>query len=110
MAEKLGVSEVKDILAVGVQVTKLVSALSDGVGISDLGALLSAAKAVKPAIDAVKSGKLIPELKDLDETEKAELNGYVKVELDDIDESVLGSVVEKAFSVALDLCDLLKVV
>lgn len=101
--------DLKDVLGLGVGVYKLINALSDGVGITDLGALLGAAKAVKPALEAVKSGRIIPELKDLDDTEKTEIKFWFHQQVASVPETEVEKVLEQVLSVTLDLCDLLKV-
>lgn len=106
MADKLGISEVKDVLALGIGVGELVEALSDGVGISDIGALLAVAKRVKAGVAAVKSGKIVPELKDLDEAEKAELKAFCVEDLDLSDEN-LEAQIEGGLAIAVELCALL---
>lgn len=109
MAEKLGFEEVKAVVNCGLKVGELVDALSDGIGIGDIGALLRAAKSVKPAIDAIKSGKLVPELKDLDDEEKAALKTFIGEEFD-ISNDALEDTIEKAINVVVDLSEILKAV
>lgn len=106
---KLGIQELKDVVNCGICLGELVDALSDGVGLSDIGAALRAAKSVKPAIDAVKSGLIVPELKDLDESEKAELKTFVGEEFD-ISNDGIEEVIEKAINVVIELSDILKAV
>lgn len=107
--EKLGIEEVKAVVDCGLKIGELVDALSDGIGLGDLGALLRAAKSVKPAFDAIKSGKLIPEVKDLSDEEKADLKAFVADDFD-IENDALEAVVEKALSVVIDLSALIQAV
>lgn len=107
--QSLGTEEVKQVLALGVRAAELIDALSDGVGLSDLGALLRAAKAVKPAVEAIKSGRLVPAIKDLDEVEKADLKAWAVAELN-LKDDELEAKIEKAIAVAVDLTDLVKAI
>jgi hypothetical protein len=106
---KLGTAEVKSVLALALSLGRLIESLSDGIGLGDIGALLSCAKKVSPAIGAFKSGLVIPELKDLSDEEKADLKAFVSSEFDLQDDNIEFAV-EKGLSIAIDLCDLLKVV
>lgn len=108
MPEKLGIQEVKQVLALGVSLGQLVEALSDGVGLGDIGKLVAVVKRAPAGISAVKSGKVIPELKDLDDAEKTELKNWSKEELDLKDDN-LEAKIEAGLWVAIDLCDLLKI-
>ena len=103
----LGIQEVKDVLVLGIRLGEIVDALSDGVGISDIGAAIRLAKSVKPAMDALSGGQLLPEFKDLDDAEKQELKDFCVSELDLRDDG-LEDVIEKALLVVIDLSGLLK--
>jgi len=107
MQEQFGIDEVKSVIQMGLSVGELVDALSDGIGLGDIGALLRAAKAVKPAIDALKSGKLIPEIKDLSDEEKQQLKDFVAAEFD-IKDDALEAAIKKGLQIAIDLSDLIK--
>lgn len=108
MPVKLGIEEVKQVLALGVALGQLVEALADGVGLGDIGKLVAVVKRAPSAISAIKSGKVIPELKDLDDAEKAELKAWAKAELD-LKDDKLEEKIEAGLWVAIDLCDLLKI-
>lgn len=108
MPEKMGIAELKSVIGLGLALGELVESLADGVGLSDIGSLLSVAKKVSPAITAIKSGLLLPELKDLSDLEKAELKSYVANEFVLKNES-LELAIEKGLHVAIDLSELLKV-
>ena len=106
--EKLGVSELKNVLGLGLSVGQLVEALADGVGISDIAKLVGVVRKAPSAIAALKSGKVLSELKDLDDTEKAELKAYVAAEFDLADDKIEAAI-EAGLNVAIDLSDLLKI-
>lgn len=108
MAEKLGTQEVKDVVAGALGVSSLIEAVADGISIGDIGELVQAARKVPAAIAAIKSGKLIPELKDLDDAEKADLKKW-SVDECDLEDDKAEAVIEQVLSVAIDLSDLLKV-
>ncbi len=105
---KLGISEVKNVVSLALSLGELIESLSDGVGISDIGSLLSCAKKVSPAITAFKSGLVVPQLKDLNDDEKAELKSFIEAEFD-LKDDALEMGVEKGLGIAVDLCELLKV-
>lgn len=106
--EKLGIAEVKSVLLMGLSTGELLDSLVDGVGISDLKPLLKTGLSVKPAIDAINSGKFIPELKDLDDAEKTELKQFIRDNFD-LKEDNLEIQIEAGLEIAVDLCDLLKI-
>ena len=106
--EKLGIEEVKLALGLGISVGELVESLADGIGLSDIGKLVSVVKHAPSAISSIKSGKIIPELKDLDEAEKTELKDYLKEEFDLSDDN-LEAKIEAGLFVVIDLCGLLKI-
>lgn len=108
MSEKLGVSEVKDVLGLAISLGELVEALSDGVGISDIGKLVTVVRKAPSAVSALKSGKVLPELKDLDAQEKEELKAWAATEFD-LENDKVEAAVESGLNVAIDLCDLLKI-
>lgn len=103
----LGIQEVKDVVRMGLCIGELVDALSDGIGLSDLGALLRAAKSVKPAIDALRSGQLLPELKDLSDAEREELKAFIADEFD-LSNDALEAAIEKGLQIAIDLSKLIE--
>lgn len=106
--EKLGISEVKDVLGLGLAVGELVEALADGVGISDIAKLVGVVRKAPSAVSALKSGKVLPELKDLDAEEKAELKAWAAQEFQ-LQNHNVEAAVEAGLNVAIDLCDLLKI-
>lgn len=103
----VGVDNLKAVVALGLHLGELIDSLSDGVGLSDIGPALRVAKSVKPAIDAVGGGKLVAELKDLSDEEKAELKAFVESEFD-ISNDNLEQMIEKAIGVVVDLSDIVK--
>lgn len=103
------VQEVKDVVGLGVGVAELVDAVADGVSLGDVMQLVGLLKKVKPAIDAVKSGKLLDEVKALDQASQDELKKWFEEELDLKDDKV-ELVVEQAWGVVLGLSELIKVV
>ena len=105
--EKLGTQELKDVLGLGLALGELVEALADGVGISDIAKLVGVVKKAPAAVAALKSGKVLPELKDLDDAEKAELKAYAASEFNLANDKVEAAV-EAGLGVVLDLADLLK--
>jgi hypothetical protein len=105
MPEKLGIEELKSVLILGIHLGELVDSLSNGIGIDDLGPLVRVGKSVKPAIDAIKSGKIIPEAKDLDAEEKVALKAFIVEELD-LENDNLEAIIEQALSVVVDISDL----
>ncbi len=107
--EKLGIEEVKAVVKGPLALAELVDALADGVGLTDIGSLIKAGASVKPMIAAIKTGKLIPELKDLDEAEKAELKKFI-AENFNLKDDEIELKIELALSVVVDLTDLLNVV
>lgn len=106
--EKLGIVEVKEVLGLGIAVGQLVESLADGVGISDIGKLIAVVRKAPAAVNAIKSGKVLPEIKDLDDAEKAELKAYAASEFDLADDKVEAAI-EAGLFIAIDLCDLLKI-
>jgi hypothetical protein len=105
--EKMGIESIKDVLAFTFSTVNLVEALGDGVGLGDIGALVSVAKRAPKGLSALKSGMLIPELKDLDESEKLALKEFCVSEFDLKDDKLEG-LIETGLVVAIDLTDLLK--
>jgi hypothetical protein len=86
--DKLGIDEVKEVLGLAFSVGQLVESLSDGVGLNDIGKLVSVVKKAPSAVTAIKSGKVIPELKDLDDNEKSELKKWAASEFDLSDDKI----------------------
>lgn len=103
------VQEIKDVVSLGIGVAELVDAVADGVSIGDIWSLVGLLKKVKPALDAVKSGKLLDEYKNLDQPSKDDLIAWFDAELDLKDDKV-EQVIESAWSVVVGLGDLVKVV
>ena len=103
----LGIQEVKAVVKMGLAIGELVDSLSDGLSLSDLGPALRVAKSVKPAIDALKSGQLLPELEDLSDDEREELKQFVADEFD-ISNDSLEAAVEKGLQIAIDLSKLVE--
>ena len=97
----LGIQQLKAVVKMGLCIGELIDGLADGVSFADIPVAWRAAKAVKPAFDAVKSGQLIPELKDLKADEIDELKVLIE-ELDLRSDSLEQSIEEK-INYALDL-------
>jgi hypothetical protein len=104
---KMGIEELKSVILLVLNSTELGFALADGVDFGDLPEGLAAVKAFGPGLAALKSGLVIPEIKDLDDVEKAELKMFVGEEFD-IDEDTIEVAIEKVLSIAIDFSDLLK--
>lgn len=102
-----GIEQIKSVVSLGLHLGELIDSLSDGIGLGDLGPALRVAKSVKPAIDAIGGGKIVSELKDLSDEEKAELKAFVESEFDIHDDN-LEALIEKAIGVVLDLSDIVK--
>jgi hypothetical protein len=98
---------IKDVVLLGVSVAELVDSVADGVSLGDVFSVVGVLKKVKPAIDAVKSGKLIDEYKALDQAGKDELVKWFEEELDLKDDKV-EAMIEQAWKVVVDLNDLVK--
>lgn len=93
MSEKLGIKELKDVVAFGLDVGE---ALSDGVGIEDVSALFGIA-------DAIAGISEVPaELADLDEAEAEELKKFVAEEFD-LPDDRLEEFIEAAISAVIGL-------
>lgn len=107
MPEKLGIEQIKSVVLLGIHLGEMVDSLSNGIGLDDLGPALRVVKSAKPAIDAIKSGQLLPELKDLSPEEREELKALVDSELD-LESDALEAVIEKALHVVIDLSDIAK--
>jgi len=74
-----GIEELKDVVKAAISIGE---ALSDGIGLEDLGALLD----LPAAIDGIS--EVPEELSDLDETERAELQAFIQSEFDIPDDQV----------------------
>jgi hypothetical protein len=96
------VQEIKDVVQLGISVVELVDSVADGVSLGDIFQVVGVLKKVKPAIDAVKSGKLLDEYKALDQTSKDELVKWFDSELE-LKEDKVEAVVEQVWAVILDL-------
>lgn len=107
--EKLGIEELKSVVSLGIALGEFVDHIADGLGLSDVPSGIKLVRHVPGAVAAIKSKKVLPELKDLDEAEKAELKSFIKTEFD-IKDDELEIKIESALFVVIDLADLLKVV
>lgn len=105
----MAVENIKDVVGLGIGVAELIDSVADGVSLGDIFGVVGVLKKVKPAIDAVKTGKLIDEYAALQETEKQELVKWFEVELD-VKNDQVELVIEQAWKVALDLNDLVKLI
>lgn len=101
--------EIKDLILLPISVAELVDSVADGVSIGDVFSVVGVLKKVKPAIDAVKSGKLIDEYKNLDQAGKDDLVKWFDEELD-LKEDKIEAVIEQAWAVVVDLNDLVKLI
>lgn len=103
------VQEIKDVVNLAIGVGELVDAVSDGVSLGDVMQLVGLLKKVKPAVDAVKSGKLIDQVKQLDQASQDELKKWFEAELD-LKDDAMEQVIEQAWVVVLGLSELVKLV
>lgn len=99
---QLGIQELKDVVRMGLAVGNLIDALADGIGISDLKALWKAGISVPAGVRAVKSGLLIPQVKDLQPEEKADLEAMVREEFD-LKNDGLEQAIEDAIATAIQI-------
>lgn len=100
---------IKDVVSPVIAVGHLIDSAADGVSLGDIMGVVGVLKKVKPAIDAIKSGKLVDEYKALDETGKAELAAWFNSEFDITNDSVEAAV-EQAWVVVLGLSELVKLI
>ena len=101
-----GIQETKELVGFVLSVGEGVAALADGgVSFSDVVKFVEAARRAPAGIGGV--GMVLPELKDLDEAEKAELKKFVEEDFD-IPQDSVELAIEAAFKVGIDLSDLLK--
>lgn len=103
------VQEIKDVMAFGIGVAELIDSVADGVSLGDIFSVVGVLKKVKPAIDAVKSGKLLDEYVKLDQAGKDELIKWFDAEFD-IKEDKAEMVIEQVWVAVLDLNDLVQLV
>lgn len=103
------VQEIKDVVNLAIGVGELVDAVSDGVSLGDVMQLVGLLKKVKPAVDAVKSGKLLDQVKQLDQASQDELKKWFEAELD-LKDDAMEQVIEQAWVVVLGLSELVKLV
>lgn len=99
------VQEIKDVVGLAIGVAELVDSAADGVSLNDIFAVVGVLKKVKPAVDAIKSGKLVDEYAALDASAKSELVAWFGSELDIKDDQV-EAVIDQVWAVVLDLNDL----
>ena len=99
--------KIKDVVSPAIAVAHLVDAAADGVSIGDIMGVVGVLKKVKPAIDAVKSGDLVNDYKNLDEAGKAELKAWFESELEMKNDNI-EQAIEQAFVVILGLSELVK--
>lgn len=99
--------EIKDLISPVISVAQLIDEVADGVSLADILKVVGVLKKVKPAIDAVKSGKLVDEYKNLDEAAKAELAAWFNSELD-LKNDQVEAAIEQAWLVLLSLNELVK--
>lgn len=99
------VQEIKDVVELGISVVELIDAVTDGVSLGDVLSVVGVLKKVKPAIDAVKTGKLLDEYVALDQAAKDELIKWFDTDLS-ISNVNVEKVIEQVWAVVLDLNDL----
>lgn len=97
----LGVDKIKAVLDLVISGADLGNAVSDGVGLGDLPEGIAFVKSIGPAIEAIKSGQIIPEAKDMSDEEKAQLKAY-------IEENANIPMVKQILDVLVDLSELIK--
>ncbi len=109
MAEKRGVSELKDLLAfVLALLAASFDALADGkIGISDALRFLSALRKIGPALKGLT--EIRAELADLTEAEKQELVAYIAGEFN-IENNTVEQYIEQALALVVSLLDFLPLV
>ena len=101
--EKLGISNIKELVDFGLSAVELVSSLADGVSFGDLGPAMATAKKVQPAL---KDAHLAwPEYQDMDEVEALELESFVESEFD-IPNDKVEVAIEQGLKVAVALREL----
>lgn len=105
----MNTQEIKDVVAPVIGIAELVDAVADGVSIGDVLSVVGVLKKVKPAIDAIKSGKLVDEYAKLDQAAKDELVAWFATELD-IKDDKIEQAIEQSWKVILDLNDLVKLI
>ena len=89
----MGIEDLKDVVKAGLS---LGQALSDGIQISDLGALMDVPDAI------VGISNVPAEIADLDEAEKEELQQFVKANFDIADDN-MEEIIEEAVVLAISL-------
>lgn len=100
------VQEIKDVVSLAIGIGELLDSVADGVSLGDIFQVVGVLKKVKPAIDAVKSGKIVDELKALDQPAKDDLEAWFVAEFD-IKSDQVEAVVEQGFKAILELTSLL---
>lgn len=101
--------EIKDVVGCAISIAELVDSVADGISLGDILSVVGVLKKVKPAVDAVSSGKLLDEYKNLDQASKDDLVKWFESELD-LKEDSIEQVVESGWKVVLELSELLKLV
>lgn len=102
------VQEIKDVVGLGIGVAQLVDSAAAGLSFSQVFGVIGVLKQVKPAIEAVKSGKLLAEFQDLDDAEKADLVSWFDSSFQ-IKEQDVEQLIEKIWLAVLSLSDLAKI-
>lgn len=100
------VQELKDVCALAIGVAELLDNVADGVSLGDIISVVGVLKKVKPAVDAIKSGKALEEFRALDDMAKAEVGNWFNEEFE-ISNDKVESVIEQAFVSLLALNELL---
>lgn len=98
--EKLGIANLKPLVALVVELGNVGDAMGRTQGVARYGQLLSLVDELA-SIGGISSEQVIPELKDLDESERAELLSFIKVKFD-IPDDVLEATIESALSIVVD--------
>ena len=99
--------EIKDVVAPVVGVAQLIEDAADGVSLAEIYQLVSVLKKIQPSVAAIKSGKVVAQYANLDDVGKADLGAWFDKELDLKNDNV-EKIVEQAWSIALSLSDLAK--
>jgi hypothetical protein len=107
--ETLGIQNIKEVVKFVIELGEGIDrSLADKkIDFQDIGNLLLAMNYAAPAFDDI--GKVVPELKDMDESEKQELKDYIKSEFD-IANDKLEVTIEKALAVVIDIYGLIQTI
>jgi hypothetical protein len=103
------IQEIKNVVGLGIGVAELVDSVADGVSLGDVFSVVGVLKSVKPAIDAIKGGKLLDQYASLTQAEKEDLAKWFDAEFD-IKNDKVELVVEQVYKAVLELSELASMV